>query len=179
MPVFAKGLVRCKESGATHRARDCPATAPTTPVQSPAKSKRPREPTTTMKPRALNMIDVEVPPEDWATFHFEQALKPSANFELRTETGTFDQQSTCHCDVPVVSSALTCRWPCPLSTLHYQLHSTGDQAHTSTQSWHGRDPSFLVLPAVQAAEANTMPIPGPFMRDCSLALERRLKKVLF
>jgi hypothetical protein len=45
----------------------------------------------------------EVPPQDWAGFDFEQALGPNPKFELRTETGAYNKQSTCHCDVPVVS----------------------------------------------------------------------------
>ena len=54
-----------------------------------------------------------VPPQDWAGFDFQQALEPNSNFELRTETGAYHNQPTCHCDVPVVSLPLLPRAHCP------------------------------------------------------------------
>jgi len=96
---------RCKEIGATHRARYCPVVAdeaPATPA--PAQTKRPRgAPSTTIKPAFNSGAAVhEVPPQDWAGFDFHQALGPNPKFELRTETGAYNNESTCHCDVPVV-----------------------------------------------------------------------------
>ena len=71
----------------------------------------------------------EVPPQDWAGFDFHQALGPNPKFELRTETGAYNNESTCHCDVPVVGLHPLPRAHCPphrlpLSTLPAAQPST-------------------------------------------------------